>query len=407
MVKGFFIFILFLNTSASALVGVQDLENKLFEQSPELSSLKKQVESKEALYSSGYSNFLPSVNAVGGWQQNTLDSTPTPEKGTVGYLEAQYNLFNGFKDSSNLNQKEAALSASKTELLLKQRDLKNTLVELVSEMLHLHKLQDILDEEYKTVLTQKQMAQKKEAAGLTGSVDRLEFSVRESEIEIERNQINQEHDELHQKFTKLFGSEVADSALQNISFQNFNELTDIRNEFDHNKNLDYQLAQNNLNRAVSEKVEARSEFFPKLDLTASIGRLTPSETNATRYNESKYGITLTIPLFSGLNTYNNTKAANLNISSAEKTIDQVTKNVQADFNILKNKINELSKLFKINEQKLITSQQYFDLTLGEYRRGIKNSPDLVGATERLFNTKKKQVEILKDLEILKIKIETL
>lgn len=407
MVKSFFIFFLLFSASANALVGVQDLETKLFEQSPELSSLQKQVESKEALYSSGFSSYLPSVNAVGGWQQNTTDATATPEKGTIGYLEAQYNIFNGFKDNAILNQKEAELNISKTELLLKQRELKITLVELASEMLHLHKLQDILDEEYKAVQNQKLMAQKKEAAGLTGSVDRLEFSVRESELEIERNQITQEHNELHQKFTKLFGSDVADASLQSISFQNIDELTKILKDFDHTKNLEYQQAQNALLRATYEKNENRAEFLPKLDLTASVGRLTPSEYSTVKYNESRYGITLTIPLFSGFNTYYKTKSSNLNVSSSTKNLEQITKNVQADFTILKNKINELAKLFRINDQKLITSQQYFDLTLGEYRRGIKNSPDLVSATERLFNTKKKQVEILKDLEILKVKVDTL
>ena len=53
------------------------------------------------------------------------------------------------------------------------------------------------------------------------------------------------------------------------------------------------------------------------------------------------------------------------------------------------------------------AQKYFELTLAEYRRGTKNSPDLVGATDRLFSTKKKTFELIKDLEILKTKLETL
>ena len=116
---------------------------------------------------------------------------------------------------------------------------------------------------------------------------------------------------------------------------------------------------------------------------------------------------ITIPLFSGLDTYYKVKSSNLNISANEKLLNQKRLDVESEFSVLKNKIVELAKLFKINEQKLENSQKYFELTLGEYRRGIKNSPDLVGATERLFSSKKKQVEILKELEILKIQIETL
>ena len=79
----------------------------------------------------------------------------------------------------------------------------------------------------------------------------------------------------------------------------------------------------------------------------------------------------------------------------------------SDFNILKNKIAKLSELYKLNEIKYTNSQKYFDLTLAEYKRGVKNSPDLVGATERLFSSKKKKYEMLKDLEILKAKLENL
>lgn len=407
MVKGFVVLILFLSLQANALVGIQNLETELYTKSSELSSLQKQVESREAIYSSGYSGFLPTLNAVAGWQQNTVDSEPTPEKGNVGYLEAQYNLFNGFRDKSTLNQRNTELTAAKTELALKQRELKISLVELLSEIIQLHKLQDILEEEYKTLKIQLQMAQKKEAAGLTGSVDRLEFSVRESELDIERNQIGQSHNELHEKLTKLIGSDVSDEQLHKIEFQTIDELSKIPGEFDHLKNLDYKFAKSTYDRASNEVTEARSDFMPKLDLTAALGRLTPSEVTPVQYNESKYGIILTIPLFSGLNTYYKTKAAKLNAAATEKNLDQVTKNVAAEFKILKNKIDELLKLYKINELKLTTSQKYFDLTLGEYRRGIKNSPDLVGATERLFGTKRRQFEILKELEILKVRIETL
>lgn len=407
MVKGFFIFMLLYSASANALVGVQNLENKLFEQNSELSSLEKQVEAKEALYSSSKSSFLPSVNAVAGWQSNKTDSNVQTEKGTVGYIEAKYNLFNGFKDSSSIDQKNADLNISKIELLNKQRDVRIELTTLISEMLYLHKLQDILADEYKTIQTQRKMAEKKVAAGLTGPVDNYEFDLRENEIQIETNQINQQHQETHQKLVKLFGRDLSDNEFNEIKFQNYADLTTLNKVFDHKENLTYKQIEQNLEKAKNEKSQERSEFLPKLDLTASVGRLTPNDYTPVQYNENKYGVTLTIPLFSGLDTYYKVKSSNLNIAASEKMLNQKRLDAESEFSVLKNKIAELAKLFKINEQKLENSQKYFDLTLGEYRRGIKNSPDLVGATERLFSSRKKQVEILKELEILKIQFDTL
>ena len=67
------------------------------------------------------------------------------------------------------------------------------LVEVASDMILLHKLDDILKEEYKITQTQKQMAAKKVAAGLTSTVDNIEFELRESELQIEQKRIAQQH----------------------------------------------------------------------------------------------------------------------------------------------------------------------------------------------------------------------
>jgi hypothetical protein len=45
--------------------------------------------------------------------------------------------------------------------------------------------------------------------------------------------------------------------------------------------------------------------------------------------------------------------------------------------------------------------------VNEYKRGVKNSPDLVGATERWFSSQKRKYELLKELELAKIKLENL
>lgn len=58
----------------------------------------------------------------------------------------------------------------------------------------------------------------------------------------------------------------------------------------------------------------------------------------------------------------------------------------------------------INEKRLVSAKKYYELTLSEYRRGIKNSPDLVDATERWFESKKKKYEIKKDLEVIRSKL---
>lgn len=407
MIKGFLIFGILFSLRAQALVGLESLESKLAEVNQALLSLKQQTEAQETLYSSSWSEFYPSFNAVGGWAQNKTDELSTDQKGYVGYIEGRYSLFNGLKDHSILNQKEIDLKLARAELESKKRELRLSLIETVSDMIGIHKLQVILEEEYKITQTQKQMAAKKVSAGLTGSVDNLEFDLRESEIQIEKNQADELHREAHQKLIKLFGEDITDAELDRLDFSSLDELVKLTKQFNIKNNIEYQKTELALLKGQYEKSEIRSEFLPKLDFTFNAGRLTPSENTPMQFNEYKYGLALTFPLFSGFNTYYKTKSANSQILAAEKNKIQKSIDMTSDFNILNSKIVKLSELYKINDLKYIKSQKYFDLTLAEYKRGVKNSPDLVGATERLFLSKKKKYEILKELEILKVKLENL
>ncbi len=403
---GLFIFMITVSTlSAYALEGLDELSKSLYQKNQEIKSLEKNIESKEALSSSSNSAYYPTLNAVGGWGQNKTDDLSTTQKGYLGYVEGRLNLFRGFKDQSIGNQQEIDVQISKLELESKKRELRMQLTDIASDMIYLHKIQSILDEENKVTQTQKQMAAKKVAAGLTGSVDNLEFELRENEIQIELKQVFQKHQEVHQKLIKLYGEDIADSELEKLEYSHFENLSKDPEQVKIENTIEYQKAELGERRSEFEKKEIKSDFMPSVDFTYSVGRLTPSEESPIKFDESRYAIQLTIPLFSGFETYNKTKAASLSLTSKQMLKLQKRNDIQSEFNILKTKMSELSALFQINEKKLVSSQKYFDMTLAEYRRGIKNSPDLVSATERLFSSKKKKYEILKELEIAKVKIE--
>ena len=83
-------------------------------------------------------------------------------------------------------------------------------------MVYLHKLQDILKEEYEITQTQKKMAAKKVASGLTGQVDNYEVELREAEIQIHQRQLEQRHSEAHLDLVKIYGEDLSDSQLSKL-----------------------------------------------------------------------------------------------------------------------------------------------------------------------------------------------
>jgi outer membrane protein TolC len=223
-------------------------------------------------------------------------------------------------------------------------------------MILLHQLQSILDEEYKTTQLQKQMAAKKVAAGLTGSVDNLEFELRENEIQIEQKQIHQKHLEAHQIFLKLFGEDISDAAVEKIKFSSVGELISLAQPFKIENSFVLQRAQLIFERNQEEQKEIKADYLPSLDFTYSLGRLTPIESSNLDLSESKLAVQLTLPLFSGFETHYKSKASAFAASAAEKMKAQAHSDVESEYNILKTKISEFDFLYQMNQKKLAHSQ---------------------------------------------------
>jgi len=378
-----------------------DLESRLISSNQELKSLQQDISAQESLKKSAYSPFLPSLNAVGGLAEIKTDEDR--DQGQVGYLQGTANLFSGFSDRAAFDIQTQKHELARLNYEIGLRKTKEELTEVLTSMIGIHQLEKILDEEFKITQTQKQMAARKVGAGLTSQVDNYEFDLRESEIEIQRRNIVREHETVHQKLNALFDQEIQDKELESLKFgttgtlaQDVNLTSFERHPLVLKAKLEEQIAQ-------SEKTSVTSEYLPRIDINYSFGRLTPTE-DRVKYNESEVALLVTIPLFSGFETYHKRKAAVASVAAKEHEKNQVFLNIKSQFEQLKIRAKELIELYQIIERKVASAEKYYGLTLAEYKRGVKNSPDLVGATERYFDSKKKKIEIQKELELVQVQL---
>jgi len=406
MRAGILLLIILFGFRAFGMEGIVNLEQLLNEKNQTLEALKNELQAKENLLRSSRSSYYPTFNAVGGWKEDRIEDPNDREKGYFGYVDGRLNLFNGFKNVSISDQRNIEVQLAKIEYEQTKRELKQQLVDVASEMIYLHKLQHILIAEEKITKDQKAWAGKKVAAGLTSQVDNLEFNLREEEIRIQQRQIDQLHRESHQKLIQMLGTDISDEELDKIDFTIIDSLRATTN-FDPDQNLEVQKANLQARLAEFEKKQARSDFLPSVDFIYSFGRLTPSEQAPLNFNESKYGIQVVIPLFSGFDTFYKNQAATSSITAQKARSKQSNLNAVSTFGALSGKMKELNDLYTINERKLDSAKKYFEMTVSEYKRGIKNSPDLVGATERWFTSQKRKYELLKDIELTKVKIDNL
>lgn len=401
--KAKFIIIVMVSSGAT-LASAQtrlELESRLVSSNQELKSLQQDIAAQDSLKKSTYSPFLPSLNAVGGLARVKTDEED--DKGKLGYLQGSANLFAGFKDRANFDIQTQNLELARLNYEIRLRSAKEELTEVLTSMIGIHQLEKILDEEFKITQTQKQMAARKVGAGLTSEVDNYEFNLRESEIEIQRRSISREHETVHQKLNALFAQEILDKDLESLAFATTGTLAKEVNLTSFENHPLVRKAKIEEQIADSEKTSVSSEFLPKIDLNYSFGRLTPTE-DEVKYNESEVALLVTIPLFSGFDTYHKRKSAVAALAAKEHAKSQVILNVKSQFEQLKSRTKELVELYQIIDKKLLIAEKYYNVTLSEYKRGVKNSPDLVGATERYFDSKKKKIEIQKELELVQVQL---
>lgn len=396
---------LIVSVSASGQDAFNGLLERALSKNAEYAAALKEKEAAEAQVRASRSAYYPTLDAVAGWEDRRVELEPA--RGTVGYLRGQLNLFNGLKDQAQVDRARLELQIKEARAEIKKRELKLALREVLSEMHYLHGLQQTLTEEIRTTQNQKQMAARKVSAGLTSSVDQIEFDLRTDELEIRKRQIDQSHVEAHQKLYQIFGEEIRDEETDKVSFRTLAEFEKILKSAKLESNPRMRIAESEASASELERTVSRGQFLPKLDVEYAFGRVTPSDEREAGFDESQVGVFLTIPLFAGFRNTSEYRAATALSGARDREKNQVMRDLQSEFEVVREKMKEALSLYQINERKRASSKKYFDMTLAEYRRGIKNSPDLVGATERLFDSERQKFELLKDLEILSARLENL
>lgn len=388
--------------NGSSTLGI--LEETLLASNPQIRALDAKVKAHKATTHSQAGNFLPQISLNGGYAENK--TILEPSEGYLGYVSGTWNLYRGGKDYSLKTISNKEFQVAQLDLEVKTRALRRELKEIYYALLAKKKNLSLLDEKSDLLKKQRQMAQKKIDAGLTSSVDGIEIDLEENSILSERETIKAEIERLNKDLSALTETDVTD---ETVSAQALFVLTEAEVNIDHalekNPSLKRQAQLEEISHA--KVTQQRSEFLPMLDLEASYGRITPEYSDPLKGTESKVTLLLSWNLFSGLSSYYRNQAATIETSAQgfekKNTYLEIKKNLQ---NLLTTRSN-LANLKTYQQQRLTFAQKYYEMTLSEYKRGVKNSPDLQGATASLFEAKRRVLELERDISIVNAKINEL
>lgn len=379
-----------------------DLQQQLRDSNPEIKAATSAEQAQQSLSRGSWAPFLPELSVSAGYaKENTLHDK---DDGYVGYLSGTWNIFRGGQDwlSTKSTSLEAQMARLETDIVRRKlhRELGETYFEA---QLNLHFV-SLDTEKLQFLRNQRSMAQKKINAGLTSNVDAIELDLEESTLSAEIESHQTDLKIALDKIKALIKSETPVS-LQKESFPRVAAADFAKLDISQNPRLQKnELAQEYARR---QRQISQSGYLPSVDFTAQYGRLVPQYEDPLEGAESRVALLVTWNFFSGLGTRHQTAAAHSIEESRTHEKENLRLQLETELSAISDKARELLQLRDLLEKRQTLSQRYYDLTLSEYRRGVKNSSDLANATNNLFENKTRLMEVQKNLAVLKLKFEEL
>ncbi len=377
-----------LNSSYAA----QDFSRQNIEVSKSDSEVLKSKEEQKIMRSL----LLPELSFNGGLGSEKFNDKADKEEGPYLFLEGKMNLFRGGRDQAQIEKSKLELNKHILETEISERKIKIESFKLIAETNRLKAENEILLKEVKDNQTQRGMALKKVNAGLTTNVDILDFDIKEQNL-INRVTVNTLTIETNNKsLLTLYSGKVPLNEIES-----YFSSTDLKSLEGLNPDDWVNISAAKLDYEIShlDKKIVRSEYSPIIDLDAKWGQITPQHDIFKNDKEHQVSLNINIPLYTGGTTNFKSQQAIIDSAQKERELRQLEVDAQSKFAIELKKIETLKILLKSYQQISSKAENYKMLTISEYKRGIKNSPDVISASDKLLEATIKMLETKSELSV--------
>ena len=354
-------------------------------------------------------SFLPSLQVQAGQEHFEKGPLPAKTQPTFG-VEVSANLYNGHRDQ--IENQKLVLRAERRHIERLQVEASELAKarELYWSRLYLRDYVKLLKTAQKDNAESLRAAVRRIRGGVSAESDRFEFEMQQSDLkrEIERQQlaiINQER-----QLKLILG---IDSESQLVLDENLEHEHDWQEALRHTEKDHAFLVRPVEIRAREAQADAqirKRAWLPRVDAFAAVQQFNQREEEdyerARDRQESVVGVRLSMNVFDGFSGYKEGKALTLEAESAqaearyrEREVEAHLHGELAELQLLHNQVHEA-------EENILRAEKYYRLTRSEYGRGVKNSPDMLGATEKLIEVRQRRLMIVRDFQIAKSHVLT-
>ncbi len=361
-------------------------------------------------YRKGYlkRSFLPSLKVYGAQERFQLGDSYRRTQPTYG-AEVSVNIFNGMRDSlydDVVDKRKERIETEKRvtayQEIIKAKEIYWNLVYLENAMSVLGEIQQINSKNLSS-------AQRRIRAGVTTSADRYEFEIKATEIQRGMDHVLMQKKILERELISLIGYtegsviKVADK-LEHVEGM---EAIGDHSEAQHRFLAQPSLVQSEENQ-IAAKIQSRS-WWPRVDAYAAQNQYNVRLGNVFNEQEGKetvFGVKMTMNLFDFTSGNREASALKAEAEGSKAEAKYLVKQMENEAHSEIATLDYLHKQIHDAEDNIARAVGYYKVTMAEYSRGVKNSPDVLGSVEKLFEVKTKYYEILRDFYITRDHLRT-
>ena len=351
-------------------------------------------------------SYLPKLNLLGGYE--TFQTGPYGQSSQpYGAIEARVNLFRGGRDALEENAREGQLGVSEAEFeqayVKELTEARRAYWNIVFQRVMLSILKDAISQNERNLAA----ASRRISAGISTATDRLEFEMYRIQLEQDSTRLTLEASNSERTLNVLLG--LAEGTSLDVTSDLPHEHDDalLRISLDTKSHRDVRALRGNEEISQARKAQAYRWWTPSLDIYGGYFLFTLRDRDYLSQRD-RYdivgGVQLTFELFDGLQSRSEGAALAWQANAYEAQAQQTARELQAQFATSKQALGLTHELIHAAEESVAKGKQYLSNTLAEYGRGVKNSPDVFGATQKYVDFRRRAAELKRDYHIARADI---
>lgn len=411
--SGVFLVVLFMSAvsnGASIEITFDNLKSLLETRSARLESAQLEMQASKDRTGSLARSFLPKIELHAAQESFRSSSGPAANswKSQPSFgAEINLNLFNGGRDLLENSIRDRAVERKSVQLQQVVSDELQALRKLFWETVYSNEKIEQIQSAIKVNSANLAAATKRIRSGVATDSDRMEFEMKEVDLLRELTETKLSLANQTREFTILLNYNLSDTLIfpKQMEHSHDFEATLKHEARDHEFLFRDDELKSQEGQLAAEK--ERRSWWPEIDAFAAYNdytqRIESAGPDASSESANEAVVGLRLKMGFGAIFESSKEASHLSkIAMADKKrADLKRRQTEAHME------NELSELRFLHDQvhsaeeNIARAERYYKLTQSEYSRGVKNSPDVLGASEKLYENRIKRLQIIRDFQIAK------